>query len=162
MLWRGQTETGSLSASAVYQSSGAVFSVLSSPKRGYTLSGSYSASGIISTGWIEVTPAKTGTPVLVDVLGEISLEFTLLSGESLELKLPVGDYIITEYTDWSWRYSATEDPSDGVEDVERDVAIISRYDTFSMLFEYDTPTNTLWLNSYSVTSYPGKEPEITS
>jgi len=103
----------------------------------------------------------TGTPVLAGVLGEISLEFTLLSGESLELKLPVGDYIITEYTDWSWRYPNTAD-GDETEDVERDVAIISRYSSTEVLLDYGTPTNTLWLNSYSVMSYPGKEPEITS
>ncbi len=105
----------------------------------------------------------TGTPVLAGVLGEISLEVTLLSGESMELKMPVGDYVITEYTDWSWRYPNTAD-ADQTEDVERDVAIISRYDASTVSLTYGIPTNILWLNSYSVsvTSNPGKEPETTS
>ncbi len=105
----------------------------------------------------------TGTPELTDVFGDtISFEVTLLSGESAQVVMPLGDYIVTEYTDWSWRYTDPED-DDETEDVERDAAIISRYDSSTeWLFTYTTPTNSLWLNSYSVISGPGKEIEITS
>jgi len=107
----------------------------------------------------------TGTPVLTSVFGETtSVEVTLLSGESVQVVMPLGDYIVTEYTDWSWRYTDTEDPEgDQTEDVERDKEIISRYDAAAeLLFTYGTPTNPLWLNSYSVIAGPGKETEITS
>ena len=97
------------------------------------------------------------------MLGEtISLEVTLLAGESLQVVMPLGDYIVTEYTDWSWRYPDTQD-ADETENVERDVAVISRYDASADLhFTYAAPTNTMWLNGGSVATGSGKEAETTS
>jgi hypothetical protein len=105
----------------------------------------------------------TGTPVLTNVFGEtVSLEVTLLAGESLHVVMPLGDYVVTEYTDWSWRYADTQD-NDETEDVESDVVIISRYDASAdLLFTYGTPTNTMWLNGGSAAAGTGKETETTN
>ena len=59
-------------------------------------------------------------------------------------------------------YADTQD-NDETEDVECDVAVISRYDaSVELFFTYSTPTNTMWLNGGSAAAGSGKETEIDS
>ena len=104
----------------------------------------------------------TGKPVLDDGCGEqISLLVTDRAGETVNVEMPLGDYVVSEYVDWSWRY----DDASGEETkaIEKEVATISRYDSlYDLLFSYTTPVNALWLNDYSVPTGTGKDPDTTA
>ena len=106
----------------------------------------------------------TGTPKLKTEFGEsISVTVALAAGETKTVALPVGDYVITEYVDWSWRYNESAEVGE-TEALEKNVAAVSQYETVcARTFDYSTKKQDHWLNAYAplVEAEMRKEDETT-
>ena len=92
----------------------------------------------------------TGTPKLTAVFGEsVSVTVAVLAEETKTVTLPVGDYIITEYVDWSWRYNDSVSAGE-TEMLEKHVATVSEYESECFrIFDYNIKKQDHWLNAYA-------------
>lgn len=102
----------------------------------------------------------TGTPKLTAVFGEsVSVTVAVPAGETKTVTLPVGDYVITENVDWSWRYN--ESVEDGeTEALEKQVAIVSQYEAVcARTFDYNIKKQDHWLNAYAASVDAGTRKE---
>ena len=71
---------------------------------------------------------------------------------------PLGEYIVNEYANWSWRYHGAVDPSGLI--VRASVTVTVDGDSSLTFNYYATPVNQLWLNGFAIAA-TGKENKTT-